>query len=168
MKALLLTIVLLGSAWCLNAQSPVEASLPLKLDTLAKGIVVNHFPSPVHAVMEMDKNDTIYIWKHNTSIMAVGSDIEVTACGAYIFYNNQWNLRAEYSQKDFAKFFNCPKGMLRKGQPYTFVENWRHDSRLYGGWALWYFEGTNQAGQQVGGYAYLETTGQLFDATSNF
>ena len=35
--------------------------------------------------------------------------------------------------KDFVKLFDCPKARLKKGQPYTFKDNWRRDKELRGG-----------------------------------
>lgn len=162
MKRLLITCLLLSSLLILNAQpGALTAPLPEVLNGLDEAILVNHFPSPVHAVRIEEKNEAYYYWKHNTSVMAPYSDVQVESCGAYIFYNDKWNLRAEFSAQEFSRFFDCPKGKMKKGQPYTFVDNWRKDSRLYAGWALWYFIGTDENGERVMGYARLETTDQL-------
>ncbi|MCB0562683.1 MAG: hypothetical protein KDD09_27215, partial [Phaeodactylibacter sp.] len=67
-----------------------------------------------------------------------------------------------YSAKDFASLFHCPKGRMKKGQPYTFSDNWRTDNRLAGGWALWYFIGEAASGKKICGYAKLETAGAVY------
>ena len=158
-----LVIFLFLSTTFLSAQTALDAPLPEPLNKLSTGIQANHFPSPVYASEDKSQNDFKYFWKHNTAVLATSSDIQITECGAYIFYNEQWNLRVKYTAKDFAKLFNCPKGKLKQGQVYTFPDNWRTDNRLFGGWAMWYFIGTNADGEEVCGYAKLETKGALID-----
>jgi len=137
-------------------QSIFDTDLPLKLRNLSNIIEVNHFPSPVKASKEIE-NPGIYFWKHNTALLSPAQDIKIEEGGAYIFYNNQWNLRVTYSAKEFSKLFNIPEGKLQAGEPYTFSKNWRTDSRLLGGWAMWYVIGTNAEGKRVCGFGILET-----------
>lgn len=158
-----LIIILIFSTTFLAAQTALDAPLPKPLDQLPIGIQANHFPSPVYASEDKTQKEFQYFWKHNTAVLAKDSDIQITECGAYIFYNAQWNLRVKYSRKDFEKLFNCPKGKMKQGQVYTFPDNWRTDNRLFGGWAMWYFIGTDANGEKVCGYAKLETKGALID-----
>lgn len=146
----------------LSAQSPQEAPLPGPLRALEATLVASHFPSPVYATTDDGRTDYRYFWKHNTSVMSPVEEVQVEECGAYIFYNEQWNLRVRYGVEDFASLFNCPKGKMKRSQPYTFTDNWRTDNRLLGGWALWYFIGTTASGKRVCGYARLETVGRLY------
>ena len=143
------------------AQNPATAPLPDKFKDLPEVLSVNHFPSPVYASEDADRSDFQYFWKHNTAVMATGSDVEVLECGAYIFYNDQWNLRVSHDGQTFADLFNCPQGILKKGEPYTFPNNWRTDNRLFGGWAMWYVIGTDGDGRRVFGVGKLETVGEL-------
>jgi hypothetical protein len=147
------------------AQIELTAPLPDKLKDIKGEITAVHFPSPVHPVQVPTKKGDRYFWKHNTSVVSVESNVQITEFGAYIFYNDQWNLRVTMDTREFAKLFDCPKGLMKQGEPYTFVKNWRGDTRLYGGWALWYFIGVDESGNQVGGYARLETTDQLINLT---
>ena len=150
----------------LDAQTPLDAPLPDALQSLPKAIEVNHFPATVYASTDEERPDFSYFWKHNTSVLSSKSDLQIIECGAYIFYNNQWNLRVKYDSKQFEDLFNCPKGNMKQGQPYTFVDNWRTDKRLMGGWAMWYFIGNTASGEKVMGYGKLETAGEMIGGIS--
>lgn len=161
MKACITILLCLTALW-LDAQSPGETPLPPKLDSLKAGIIVHHFPSKVYATTDADQKKYAFFWKHNTSILSEAMDVQVLECGAYLFYNSRWNLRISYTSKDFARLFDCPGGKLKKGQPYTFTDNWRTDNRLSGGWALWYVIGEQPDGKRVFGARALETVGELY------
>lgn len=147
--------------WAARSQSPGEAPLPRPLGELPRVLMVHHFPSPAYASEEPDQTRYRYFWKHITAVLSPDEAMEVTECGAYIFYDGQWNLRVRHSSKEFARLFHCPKAKLKPGQPYTFPDNWRTDNRLQGGWALWYVLGRTEDGRMVCGYARLETAGEL-------
>lgn len=162
MKKWNLFIICLLGCLVLAAQTPEEtAPLPTKLAELRPAIQVQHFPSPVLASQDVDQPG-FYFWKHNTTIFSPASDIQIVEGGAYIYYNDQWNHRITYSKKEFAKLFGVPKGKMKAGEPYTFVENWRKDSRLYGGWAMWYLIGELPSGERVCGIGKLDTVGELY------
>lgn len=141
------------------AQTALDAPLPERFNNLKEVLLVNHFPNPVYATTDQD-SDFQYQWKHTTSVLSVQEAIQIESCGAYIFYNNQWNLRVDYEPKECAKLFDCPKAHMKKGQPYTFKDNWRTDNALRGGWAMWYFIGKTDSGEQVYGVGKIETVGE--------
>lgn len=163
--SILLSFILYSSG--ILRQTPLDAPLPEKFNGMQELIRVNHFPSPVLATPIIEKQDTLYLWKHNTSVLSEKEDLELMECGAYIFYNNQWNLRASYAPQFFIKNFNCPKATLKRGQVYTFVDNWRTDARLRGGWAMWYFIAKTSSGEMVFGLERLDTVGEVY-APINF
>ncbi len=152
-----------GLLFCLflKGQTPPEASLPTPLAKLPRELVIHHFPSPTYASEEPDQKKYRYFWKHLTTVLSPSEAVEVTECGAYIFYDGQWNLRVQHTPMEFARLFHCPKAKLTPGQPYTFPENWRTDNRLQGGWALWYVIGIAESGRKVCGFGILETAGEL-------
>ena len=152
----------------LGAQTPQNAPIPEPLQVVEASLLVNHFPRIVYATTDDSRSDYPYYWKHNTAVLSPSEDVQIEECGAYIFYNAQWNLRVRYGVEDFASLFNCPKGRMKKGQPYTFVDNWRTDNRLLGGWAMWYFIGTTASGQRVCGYERLETVGEMYGAQGEY
>lgn len=149
----------------LYAQNAEDAPLPDIFMGIEEAIVVDHFPSPVYASIDPD-NKGKYFWKHNSTVFSPSEDIEILEGGAFIFYNNQWNLRVTYDAKKFSKLFDIPKAKMKAGEPYTFVENWRGDTRLLGGWAMWYIIGTTASGQKVYGIGKLNTVGELYPQTS--
>ena len=142
-------------------QSAETAPLPSRFDGLKADLIVQHFPSPVYASRDKDNKNYEYFWKHTTSVLSPKSDVEVVNCGAYIFYNDQWNERVTFGTKEFAKTFNCKNGRLKQGQPYTFPDNWRTDNRLQGGWAMWWVIGKNATGEMVYGVGKLLTVGEV-------
>ena len=160
MKKEIIFLLMVFFAVRLAAQTPQTAPLPERFDGLKESLLVNHFPNPVHPTTDDDSKYN-YLWKHTTSVMSLEDEIQIEACGAYLFYNDQWNLRVNYPVKDFAKLFDCKKGVMKKGQPYTFKDNWRSSDSLFGGWAMWYFIGTNEAGEKVFGIGRIDTTDQL-------
>ena len=162
MKRINTWIILIILPLSIFAQDPQTAPLPEKFDEMEALLNVAHFPSPVLASTDPDEPDT-YFWKHNTSLMSQTEDVEILEGGAYIFYNNQWNLRVAMSAKDFCKLYNIPKGKMKAGQPYTFVDNWRRDTRLVGGWAMWYVIGKTASGKKVYGVGKLDTVGKLYE-----
>lgn len=162
MKKLIILFPFLLACGILSAQSgPAIGELPERFDTLAAVIIVNHFPSPVYASTPANQKFKYY-WKHTTSVFSPEVEITIDAFGAYIYYNDQWNLRAAYDRKQFSKWFDCKNGILIPGQPYTFPQNWRTDNRLNGGWAMWYFIGSAPDGKKVYGLGKLHTVGTTY------
>jgi hypothetical protein len=161
MKYLLTSFWIFLFGVCTMAQNIWQAPFPSKFDGLDSVIWVEHFPSPVYASTDPDEGNN-YIWKHNSSIMSPVVDLQVEEGGAYIFYNDMWNLRVSYSAKEFSNLFHIPKGRMKAGQVYTFPDNWRYDSSLIGGWAMWYVIGQTPDGKRVYGVGKLDTVGALY------
>jgi len=139
--------------------TPENDELPKKLKNLRQVIEVNNFPKKIDPI----KIGGRYYWKHNTAILCQESEIKIIEYGAYLFYNKKWNLRKSYSVKELNKNFNTKNGILNHSEPYTWVKNWRTDSRLFAGWAMWYFIGKTTDGETVCGYEKIETTNNLLN-----
>lgn len=139
--------------------TPINDALPEKLQTLRKAIAVNNFPKIIDPIKIGDR----YYWKHNTAILCKESEIKIIEYGAYLFYNNTWNLRKSYPLKELNKNFGTKKEVMKQSQPYTWTNNWRTDSSLFGGWAMWYFIGITKDGETVCGYEKIETTNKLLN-----
>lgn len=137
-----------------NYATPPKDSIPEKLKQLRVGIEVSNFPKENHPI----KIKSSYYWKHNTSILCQESDITIIEYGAYLYYNNTWNLRKVYSLKELDKNFGTKKQMMLQGQPYVWANNWRVGEQLFGGWAMWYFIGKNKNGETICGYGTIKTT----------
>jgi hypothetical protein len=156
----LLLVLFTSYSWSqTNYGNPTNKPLPEKLQKLRKAIDVIQFP---------EENDPIkigdtYYWKHATGILCKESAITITEYGAYIYYNDTWNLRKIYPLKELDKLFNTKKQKLLQGQPYIWANNWRTDGRMFGGWALWYFIGETKNGETVCGYKKLNTTNNLLN-----
>ena len=143
------------------AQTPLDAPLPHKFDDLKEGLLVNNFPTKIYATTD-DDHKSMYQWKHTTSVMSLNEEMTIVEFGAYLFYNKQWNLRTTMYPKKFDKLFDTKKGQLKKGQPYTWKDNWRTGNKIFGGWAMWYFIAENETGERFYGVGKLETVGTLY------
>ncbi len=157
---LLLTFVFTSSLLFSQYGNPEGKPLPEKLLEIDNILMVNHFPDVVHPFQD-EKDTTLYNWKHTTSVLSLEEDVIITEFGAYIFYDDKWNERVVYGPKEMDKFFGTKKARLKKGQPYTFNDNWRAGTKVFGGWAMWYFVGLDEEGKKICGYAMLETTDQI-------
>ncbi|MFD2563075.1 hypothetical protein [Aquimarina rubra] len=160
------TAIILLIAFTLNSLTaqikygtPVNHQIPEKLKSLRKAIEVNNFPKTIDPI----KIDERYYWKHNTAILCKESEIKIIEYGAYLFYNNTWNLRKSYPLKELNKNFGTKKEVMKQSEPYTWSQNWRTDSSLYGGWAMWYFIGITKDGEKVCGYEKIDTTDNLLN-----
>lgn len=136
-----------------------DTPLPNKFEQLPKTIRVMHFPKTNHPVKLKNR----YYWKHATAIYTEEKDVKIIEYGAYLFYNGKWNLRKVYPLKALDKTFNTKNQQLLQGQPYVWANNWRTDSKLFGGWALWYFIGKTPNGRTICGYNTLNTTSNLLN-----
>lgn len=142
-----------------NYGTPTGEPLPEKIRELRKAIDVIHFPK----VNDPVKIGSRYYWKHMTSILCKESEIKIIEYGAYIFYNNRWNLRRTYDLDELDKTFETNKQRMNQAEPYTWAKNYRIDNSLFGGWALWYFIGKTTSGETVCGYETIHTTDNLLN-----
>lgn len=158
----LLSIAFLLLLQALTAQTHygtpgTDTPLPEILNGLRKAIDVEHLPKINHPI-QIDKT---YYWKHATAILSQESPVTIIEFGAYLYYNDQWNLRQKYPLKDLGRFFGLKNKTLLQAQPYVWTENWRTGDQLFGGWAMWYFIGLTPEGEKVCGYQTIHTTDQL-------
>lgn len=162
MKKLFFIVFVINTTFLIaqrNYGTPIDGQIPDKLNSFRRAIEVNNFPKSIDAI----KIDNTYYWKHTTSILCRESEIKIVEYGAYLYYNNQWNLRKSYPLKEFNKNFGSEKEIINQAQPYTWKNNWRTDTKLYSGWAMWYFIGITSSGERVCGYEKIETTDHLLN-----
>ncbi len=164
MKKLNLLLLLFLLSYTTKAQqdypTPPEGLIPEKLTQMERLITVNHFPKINDPIKIKDK----YYWKHATTIFSKEQEVVIVEYGAYLYYNDRWNLRQEYALKDLDKSFKTKNQKLLQAQPYTWNDNWRVDNRLFGGWALWYFIGKTTDGKTICGYQKINTTSNLINS----
>ncbi|MDC7997356.1 hypothetical protein [Gilvibacter sediminis] len=161
MRTLLHLILLLTAVSFaqVNYGTPPEGLIPKALEGIPQALEVMHFPKVNHPV----KIDERYYWKHATGVMSNQAPAKIIEYGAYLYYNDQWNLRKKYPLKELKKSFGIKDQALLQGHPYVWTDNWRTDDRLFGGWAMWYFIAETEDGQRVCGFATIHTTDQLLN-----
>ena len=138
--------------------------LPAALRKIPVALYISHGPNPNYPEI----NDTgrypemKYVWKHETTVCSPEKKLTIVKAGSYIWYNESgWQENVQYNKKDFKKKFECPQGVLDSGACYTFKENYRWGSNLYGGDALWYVLAEDEEGNLYKGIGLIETESEL-------
>ena len=146
---------LLGTTWTDHTRA-----LPDELRRLPVGLTLRHSPGVVHPEADPAAPGG-YVWKHQTTVRAEDADLEIVACGSYIWYSAEgWQRNLRETPAEFAALFNCPGGHLKKGVIYTFARNYRYAAsarQLYGGDALWFVIARDAQGHLYKGYGLIET-----------
>ncbi|MEM6806098.1 MAG: hypothetical protein AAF696_32170 [Bacteroidota bacterium] len=138
--------------------------LPDVLREVPEEIFIKHSPNPNYPEPSTpgDKTKYKYVWRHSTSVISMDLELRVKFAGSYIWYNaDGWKKNVFYNKKQFAKQFNCPKGILKKGITYTFEKNYRWGDKPYGGDALWYVIAEDENGKLYKGMSILETEAEV-------
>ncbi|MGL4599352.1 MAG: YceI family protein [Bacteroidia bacterium] len=131
--------------------------LPKKLRGLPYGLFGSHDPNPTFA----DFEDSMYVWKHNTTIQSVVGDLTLIEYGSFVWTDNDWYQRVSYTAKDFDEHYGCKNGELKAGIVYTDPKSWRRQEVLTGGDAMWYYIAKDKNGKLWKGIALIETEGVL-------
>jgi hypothetical protein len=136
-----------------------QTGLPAKLQYIPNGIEIKHTPVSVYA--GKDANDTnYYYWFHRTSVKAESEDLEITEFGTYTWFHGHWAASTvtekTFTNKDFADWYNCPDGILKKGKVYEDKSNWYRSTNLQDLKVLWYYIGKNEKGEKFKGTALIE------------
>jgi hypothetical protein len=118
----------------LDYGTPKNEPLPEKIKNLRQASDVLHFPKEIDPI----KIEDTYYWKHLTSIMCKDSQIEIIEFGAYIYYNDSWNLRREYPITELNKTFGSKNQLMNQAEPCTWANNYRTGTQLYGGLVLYW------------------------------
>ncbi|MGL5888884.1 MAG: YceI family protein [Bacteroidia bacterium] len=137
--------------------------LPQKLRGLPVGLIGGHDPNPTLAVYE----DSMYVWKHNTSITSVVGDLKLIEYGSFVWTDAGWYLRVSMTPQEFAQTYNCPNAQLKAGVTYTDPASWRRQEVLTGGDALWYYIAEDKNGKRYKGTALIETEALLAPAAGD-
>ena len=138
--------------------------LPEELRKVPVALYIQHGPNPNYPELnDTDRrSDSKYVWKHETTVCSPTKDLTVIKAGSYIWYDSSgWKRNVQYKKKDFVKRFECPKGKIQAGDCFTFKENYRWGSNLYGGDALWYVLANDDDGVIYKGIGLLETESEL-------
>ncbi|MFN8711623.1 MAG: YceI family protein [Bacteroidota bacterium] len=137
--------------------------LPKKLRGLPVGLIGGHDPNPTLAVFE----DSMYVWKHNTSITSVAGDLKLIEYGSFVWTDEGWYLRITMTPQEFAQTYNCPNAELKAGVTYTDPASWRRQEVLTGGDAMWYYIAEDKNGKRYKGTALIETEALLAPAVGD-
>ena len=160
----ILLISTVGIGCTQEAWTDRSRALPDELREVPEAIFIRHTPNPNYPeqTQDEDKDNGQYVWKHSTSIISMDQDLKVVKAGSFIWYDETgWKRNVEYDRRDVINRFGCPKGLLKKGERYTFEKNYRWGNHLYGGDALWYVIAKDKDGKLYKGMALIETESTL-------
>lgn len=137
--------------------------LPDKLRQVPTTLTLSHSPNPNYPELATNADTkSKYVWKHSTTVCSPAQDVKIVEGGSFVWYSpSGWMKNMQLSKSDFAKRFNCPGGVLKKGKCYTFTKNYRYGNKLYGGDALWYVIAKDKKGNYYKGFGIIETEGGL-------
>ncbi|MCO5948001.1 hypothetical protein [Mucilaginibacter flavidus] len=167
MQRKLLFFFLLSNATRLFAQetwTDHTRLLPDRLRNIPTGIMIFHTPTPVWPELNTDTAGYPgkYIWKHSTRVSTEAGTLDVIAAGSFIWWKDKgWTPNIDLNRQDFARYFNCPDGILKPGRTYTFLKNYRYGDAIYAGDALWFVLAKDKNGKIYKGFAVVETEGTL-------
>lgn len=145
-----------------QVQVPLTESnfdLPPELTNVPDGIEVKHDPSTAYATKTKD-DTAFYYWFYKTTLKAIKEDLEITEFGSYTWVMDHWQFSTvtgkPFEPKDFADWYNCKKGKLKKGHEYSDKSNWYRWLYLQRGKALWYYIGKNKKGELFKGVSIVD------------
>jgi polyisoprenoid-binding protein YceI len=140
-----------------GGDTEADRLLPKELRTLPVGLFGAHEPNPVNAVFE----DSMYVWKHNTTISSQVGDVQLVEYGSFVWTDEGWYHRVTFTAKDFEEHYGCPSGKMKAGVVYTDPTSWRRQESLTGGDAMWYYIVSDAKGKRWKGTALVETEATL-------
>ena len=165
MRSIIISLIILTSASnALSQWTNKNRILPEELRQVPEAIFIKHNPNPNYPELTVpsDKSDYKYVWRHSTSVISLDKDLKVVKVGSYIWYNsNGWQSNVKYSRKEFSNRFECPGGILKKGQTYIFEKNYRWGNNTYGGDALWFVLAEDMEGNLYKGIGIIETESEI-------
>jgi hypothetical protein len=139
--------------------------MPEKLKDIPTGLEVKHTPNVMYANIEIEKNDTMYYWYYITSVNALNEDLEITEFGAYLWVLNHWEFGTitgkPFTKKDFADWYECKDGLIKKGKSYTDKHNWSRNMALQQSKTMWYYIAKNSKGELFKGTAMVDELPEL-------
>lgn len=139
------------------------SELPAELQNIPNGIEVGHNPQTVMA--EYNKNDSMYYWVYKTTVKPMTEDLEITEFGSYLWISGHWEFSTvtlkPFDKNDFARWYNCADGKIKKGTEYSDTGNWTRWQTLQKGRTLWYYIGKNSKGEKFKGTAIIDYLPEL-------
>lgn len=138
-----------------------------ELDKLPEGIVVVHEPKTALATLSgKSERRAKYTWWYKTTITTKDEDVTIQEFGAFVWLDGKWVsvgtiTGKPYGRDEFAEWYKCPKGVLRKGEAYSDPTNWSSREELQAGKTRWYFIGVDAKGKRIKGEAVIEEIAKL-------
>jgi hypothetical protein len=143
--------------------TPEKPAEPELTATPAAGMVkllVSHSPNPSR-VKAGGASGNGYTCNYETSVIAVGGDVQIEGFQANFLVNNQWkpspsNNGQPWSVDDFADWYSCPGGLIHEGQECSDPSNWTGQSTSAAKQVKWIYWGVTSSGEHVEGEAIVE------------
>jgi hypothetical protein len=143
-----------------------EFITPEELDKIPEGIKVLHEPKMVLASLSgKSVRRSKYTWWYKTTVSTADDDVTIIQFGGFAWKDGKWFPGSftgkPYTVEDFADWYKCPKGVLKKGESYSDPTNWASEPELVAGKTRWYFIGVDGTGRRVKGEAIVELKAEI-------
>jgi hypothetical protein len=143
-----------------------EFITPEELDKLPEGIKVSHEPKVVLATLSgKSERRSKYTWWYKTMVSAIAPDVTIIQFGGFKWRDGKWLAGSftgkPYTGEDFADWYKCPMGVLKRGESYSDSTNWTSERELVEGKTRWYFIGVDGKGKRVKGEAIVELKAEI-------
>ena len=161
--AFLLINMLTSKVYTQEAWTDKTRILPDLLRQVPVALYIQHSPNPNFPEINDTKNKKWdYVWKHSTTVCSPMKQLKIIQAGSFIWYDETgWKENVYFNKAKFKKNFKCKTGILQEGECFTFEDNFRWGSSLYGGDALWYVLALDKNGKLYKGLSILETEVEL-------
>jgi len=139
---------------------------PEELDKLPEGIKVAHEPKVALATLSgKSERRAKYTWWYKTTVSATDADVTAVEFGAFTWHDGKWVAGTfdgkPFTRENFAEWYQCPKGVLKRGGSCSDPTNWSTAPELAAGKTRWYVIGVDGKGRRVKGEATVELKAEI-------
>ncbi len=133
--------------------APTQAAGPTQL-------IVSHSPNPATWIAG-GQSGFAYTCSYQTTVQAVGGDVQIQGFQAYFLNNGQWepshsNNGQPWSVQDFESWYSCLGGLVQAGGACSDPNNWNGQNNPISQMVKWKFFGVTATGERVEGEAVIE------------
>lgn len=145
---------------CFISCTSENENWPQELKEMEIGLKVSHSTDTIYATLNTKDPETWgkYQLQFTTTVETLNQNLEIVEFGGYLWDGDHWEMRTIYNRPfnkaEFEKWYNCPNGMLEKGESYSDTDNWMGKMNYLTGEiiiGLWYFIGKNKEGKRYVG-----------------
>jgi hypothetical protein len=155
-----LLVLLICSSWCLAEEKPARLPTLEEVRKVPVGLKVTHAPTEASAVTGAETGFN-YTWFFRTTVTAIDADVSILYFSFFVKRDDEWVHGKVFTPEEFAEWYACPDGLVRKGESFSDAQNWSAGDDLSAGQVIWYFVGKRKDGTVVHGEAEVTLLAKL-------